>query len=149
MKKAFVPELLPITLTPEDKFYLLRLALEARVKIERFNAMLERSVISEEVLMSFSLQESIQSTRIEGTQATFSEVLESNITGRKGTDIQEVNNYLEALTTGRERLRYLPLSTRLFLELHSIILQDSRGNRSARSARSWSTDGSKTTCVTP
>lgn len=131
MKKPFEPDLMPISLSAEDKLYLLKLALEARVKIERFNAMLERSVISEEVLISFSLQESIQSTRIEGTQATFSEVLESNITGEKGNDVQEVNNYLEALNTGRERLRHLPLSTRLFLELHSIILQDSRsGNRS-------------------
>lgn len=131
MKKPFVPNLMPISLSAEDKLHLLNLALEARVKIERFNAMLERSIISEEVLISFSLQESIQSTRIEGTQATFSEVLESNITGEKGNDIQEVNNYLEALTTGRERLRHLPLSTRLFLELHSILLRDSRGgNRS-------------------
>ncbi len=131
MRRPFVPDFLPIVLTDEDKVHLFRLALEARVKIERFNAMLERSVINQEMLMSFSLQEAIQSTRIEGTQTTFNKVLESNITGEQGTDVQEVNNYLEALTVGKERLRHLPISTRLFLELHFILLRDSRGgNRS-------------------
>lgn len=131
MKKPFVPDLLPIVLTAEDKISLFRLAIDARVKMERFNAMLERSLINQEMLMTFSLQEAIQSTRIEGTQTTFNKVLESNITGEQGTDEREVNNYLEALAVGKERLRHLPISTRLFLELHSILLKDSRGgNRS-------------------
>ena len=136
MKKPFVPNLLPIVLTAEEKTHLYRLAIDARVKIERFNALLERSIIKQEVLMSFSLQEAIQSTRIEGTQTTFNKVLESNITGEQGTAEREVNNYLEALAVGKDRLRHLPISTRLFLELHSILLNDSRGgNRSPNEHR--------------
>ena len=119
--------MLPIVLTAEEKIHLYKLAIDARVKIERFNALLERSIINQEVLMSFSLQEAIQSTRIEGTQTTFNKVLESNITGEQGTAEREVSNYLEALAVGKERLRHLPISTRLFLELHSILLNDSRG----------------------
>ena len=115
MKKPFVPNLLPIVLTAEEKIHLYKLAIDARVKIERFNALLERSIINQEVLMSFSLQEAIQSTRIEGTQTTFNKVLESNITGEQGTAEREVSNYLEALAVGKERLRHLSISTRLFL----------------------------------
>ncbi|MBM7614204.1 Fic family protein [Alkaliphilus hydrothermalis] len=131
MLKPFKPDYLPITLSQDDIIYLYKLALEARVKIERFNSLLERSIISDEALVFFSLQESIESTKIEGTQTTFSEIMEADITGYRSNDIQEVMNYLEALNHGKERLNLIPISTRLFLELHNIILKDSRGqNRS-------------------
>ncbi len=101
------------------------------LKIQEFNTLLERSVVSESAIMYFSMHESIESTKIEGTQATFNDVMESEITGSKSNDVQEVVNYFEALNHGAERLKALPISTRLFHELHSIILKNSRGqNRS-------------------
>lgn len=127
MLKPFKPKLLPISLPSEDILKLYKYAIDARVKIERFNSLLERSIISEEALVFFSLNESIQSTKIEGTQTTFSEIMESDITGETNNDIQEVRNYLDALTFGKDKLKQLPISTRLFFELHSIILRDSRG----------------------
>lgn len=131
MKKPFTPQPLPITLSDSEIIKLLQLATNARVKIERFNTMLERSIISDSVLMYFSMHESLESTRIEGTQATFSDVMEAEITGNRSNDVQEVINYLKAIHYGKDRLKSLPISTRLFHELHSIILQDSRGqNRS-------------------
>lgn len=48
---------------------------DARVKIERYNSILERSPIGEEIFLMFSLDESLQSTRIEGTQACFYEIM--------------------------------------------------------------------------
>lgn len=131
MKKPFQPNMLPINLNEKDIIEILRLEAEARVKIERYNQMLSNSFIQEEILMMFSMNESIQSTKIEGTQATFDEVMESEITGEKKRDIQEVLNYMEALSRGADLLKNIPISTRLFLELHKIILSDSRGqNRS-------------------
>lgn len=63
-------------------------------------------------------------------------VLEANIIDHQGNNIQEVNNSPKALTTGCERLRHLPLSTRLLLELHGIILWDARfGYRSTGAYR--------------
>ncbi len=131
LKKPFKPKLLPLQLAPSEIIYLYKLALEARVKIERFNALLERSVVNQSALLYFSMQESIESTKIEGTQTTFTEVIESEITGIDTNDTQEVKNYLEALRHGVNRLQQLPLTTRLFHELHTIILMRSRGqNRS-------------------
>ena len=130
-RHAYNPDLLPITLTSKEKIFLYKLTVEARVKIEKFNSLLERSIISDKILMHFSLQESIESTKIEGTQASFSEVIESDITGGRSNDVQEVKNYLEALNYGYEKLKVLPISTRLLHELHQILLKDSRGeNRS-------------------
>jgi len=75
----------------------------------------------------FSLDESLQSTRIEGTQAMFDEVISSEITGDKRVDIIEVHNYMEALSQCTELLKVLPISTRLLLSIHKIILENSRG----------------------
>jgi len=127
MKKPFIPNKLPIDLEATDTIKLMQLAINARVKIQEFNTLLERSIVSESVIMYFSMHESIESTKIEGTQATFDDVLESELTGETSNDVQEVVNYLSALNHGSARLKSFPISTRLFHELHSIILQKSRG----------------------
>jgi len=131
MKKPFVPKELPIVLGVECENRLHRKVVDIRVKINRFDMMLERSPVSETAMMFFSLNESVESTKIEGTQATFDEVVESQTTGKINTDIQEVNNYLEALSMGEDLLKNIPISTRMFHQLHKILLKDSRGeNRS-------------------
>lgn len=127
MLQPFTPKLLPIALTDTETISLLRKETNARVKIERFNSLLERSVIKKELIMLFSMDESIQSTRLEGTQTTASEVFEAELTGKKTQDTQEVLNYVHALDLGVSLLQSLPLSTRVFLKLHEIILANSRG----------------------
>lgn len=131
MKKPFNPKLLPINLENHETIEVLKRELDARAKLERFNSMLERSIIKNEILMLFSLDESIQSTKIEGTQATFSDIMEAEVTGKKNQDVQEVENYFKAINTGYEMLSVVPLSTRLFNKLHEVILENARGqNRS-------------------
>lgn len=131
MKKPFTPELLPISLEIESINRLNKHLVDARVKINTFDMMLERSPVSKIALTFFSITESIESTKIEGTQATFDEVVESNATGNTNDDIQEVRNYVEAISLGESLLRSLPISTRMFHSLHRVLLQNSRGqNRS-------------------
>lgn len=131
MKKPFKPRNLPIEMCHKDIIEILKLENEARAKVEKFNSILERSIIKQELLMMFSLKESIQSTRIEGTQASFSEVIEASATGKKNKDINEVMNYFEALSNAQILLKENPISTRMFLKIHEIILRDGRGkNRS-------------------
>jgi Fic family protein len=131
MKKPFEPKELPLNLSSSDIIEILKKESDARAKLERFNSMLERSIIKNEILMLFSLDESIQSTKIEGTQATFFDVIESEVSGKKNEDVQEVNNYFRAIDIGFRKLSTIPICTRLFHELHKIILDNSRGqNRS-------------------
>ncbi len=75
MKRPFHPNYLPVNIPLESLLEIMRIETDARVKIERYNSILERSPIREEIFLMFSLDESLQSTRIEGTQATFDEVL--------------------------------------------------------------------------
>ena len=127
MKKAFEPIKLPLNLSNDILIELYKKAIVARNKLVEFSVLLERNLTSENIMWMLSLNESLQSTRIEGTQATFDEVVEAEITNKKNVDILEVRNYLEALNTGSEMLKNIPISTRLILKLHEIILKDGRG----------------------
>lgn len=127
MKKPFNPKLLPLETENEIKLRTTNKLIEARLKIKEFDILLEKSPVGEIVLNLFLLNESVQSTKIEGTQATFVDIIESKVTGYKSQDLQEVQNYIEALETGRELLKTIPISTRLFNSLHKILLKDSRG----------------------
>ena len=131
MKKPFVPKMLPIDLPNEHIIELLNLEINARVKVQHFNSLMERSVIKEELLIIFSIDESLQSTRLEGTQASYSDVAEAELTGVASDDVQEVLNYLNALKLGEDLLKTLPLCTRVFLRLHEEILNNSRGGNRA------------------
>ena len=146
-KQPFKPYELPIfscenpRLSSVEKLKLMDQVVEAMTLMERFKNKLESSHIKDAVMFVFSLNESIQSTKIEGTQATFDEYLESQTAGKYNEDTQEVKNYLEALKEGADMLETFPISTRMFLELHKLILRDSRGKNKApgmyRKTQNW------------
>jgi Fic family protein len=69
------------------------------------------------------------SSKIEGTQTTFEEVLikEENLNPEKRNDWQEVHNYIEALNYAIEEMKRLPISNRLIKQTHAILLKGVRG----------------------
>lgn len=74
-------------------------------------------------------REALASSRIEGTQASLSEVFQANAAGDKQsrTDVREVQNYIEAMHRGLARLGDLPICVRLLREIHAVLLEDVRG----------------------
>lgn len=74
-------------------------------------------------------REAVASSRIEGTQASLSEVLAANATGHRkpGSDVREVQNYIDALNLGLRRLSEIPLSLRLIREVHAVLMEGVRG----------------------
>jgi len=74
-------------------------------------------------------REAVASSRIEGTQASLSEVLEATATGRStpGSDVQEVRNYIAAFNAGLEGLRRMPLCLRFIREVHGVLMEGVRG----------------------
>lgn len=74
-------------------------------------------------------QEAVLSSRIEGTQASLSELFEEELrpdgdaTTPAEADAREVRNYVRALEHGLRRLEVLPLSLRLVRELHETLMQ--------------------------
>lgn len=79
----------------------------------------------------YSRKEALLSSQIEGTQASFVDVLEQEADpGRvPRRDVQEVLNHQAAMSYGLERLEELPLSTRLLREMHPILMRGVRGGR--------------------
>jgi Fic family protein len=78
----------------------------------------------------FARKEATLSSQIEGTQATFSDLInaEAGIQDKEiPDDVKEIRNYLSALNYGLERVNTLPLSLRLIREVHEILLKDVRG----------------------
>lgn len=75
-------------------------------------------------------REALASSRIEGTQASLSEVLQAGAGGGgapQSEDVAEVERYIAATQRGYELVHDLPMTQRMFLELHSILLSGVRG----------------------
>ena len=78
----------------------------------------------------FIRREAISSSRIEGTQASLSELLLFEATDKpSNSDVLEVRNYVRALDTGLLRLGKLPVSLRLIRELHATLMDGVRGEQ--------------------
>lgn len=94
------------------------------------------------LIRPYLLREALSSTRIEGTQASLAEVLETEAGGqRPNADVEEVVNYVEAMTWGLERLESLPISTRLVCEMHRRLMAGVRGRERSpgelRRSQNW------------
>ncbi|MEX1254012.1 MAG: Fic family protein [Dehalococcoidia bacterium] len=81
------------------------------------------------LIRPFMRREAVLSSRIEGTQASLSDLLmyEASEERRDPADAREVANYVRALEHGLARLKELPLSVRLMNEMHAHLLAGVRG----------------------
>ncbi len=79
---------------------------------------------------AYVTREAVASSRIEGTQASVTEVFDAAVTGTSTRDdVREVRNYITALRHGVDRLGAgFPLSLRLVKEMHGLLLHDVRGH---------------------
>ena len=77
----------------------------------------------------YMAREAVASSRIEGTEASLSDVLQAEAVGesREDGDVREVQNYIAAFDRGIARLSELPISQRLMSELHAVLMQGVRG----------------------
>jgi Fic family protein len=78
---------------------------------------------------AYVTREAVASSRIEGTQASVTEVFDATATGVAARqDIRETVNYIHALQHGIHRLHDgFPMSLRLIREMHEILLTGVRG----------------------
>ena len=104
-----------------------------------------RSLPNPHLLMRpFIKREAVESSRIEGTQATLGELLAADAGAtveRSPEDLREVANYVAALDHGIKLLKRLPLSLRLVKEIHARLMHGVRGGVSTpgefRRSQNW------------
>lgn len=129
--RAFVPPPLP----PQPPVKLDGM----QVLLEQANQALGRLDGLASVLPNLSLfiyayvrKEAVLSSQIEGTQSSLSDLLlfeSEEAPGVPLEDVQEVSNYVAALSHGLDRLRSgFPLSLRLIREIHAVLLAKGRGS---------------------
>ena len=87
-------------------------------------------------LAPLTMREAVLSSRIEGTEATLSEVLgyeagQAPVSVARKHEIQEVLNYRRAMRNAEEHLQELPLSQRVIKATHRILLAGVRGKGKA------------------
>ncbi len=77
-------------------------------------------------------KEAVLSSQIEGTQASFVDVLSAEYNqqdDQRQDDVGEVVNYVNAMNWGLEQLDTFPLSLRLIRNIHAKLLQNTRGSQ--------------------
>lgn len=121
--KPYIPFLLPNNNLIDMQKIIMPL-IEANKKIVIYNEKLKNTKVRPQYLLElFSLREAVESTKIEGTQVTMDDMLEYRAQKRNSTnDINEVVNYMDALTQGKELLRTLPICTNLIRSVHKILM---------------------------
>lgn len=143
--QAFVPAPLPprppIDWTPElrSKFDQALLALG---RLDSVSTLLPETSL---FLYMYVRKEAVLSSMIEGTQSSLSDLLLFELDQEPGVpldDVREVSNYVAALDHGLRLLEEgLPLSLRLFREIHGVLLTRGRGSNQTpgefRRSQNW------------
>jgi len=139
---AFIPDPLPPKLNYVDN---LVVALgEANRAMGEFSGLLAGSPGTRLLIRPLLRKEAVSSSQIEGTTSEIADLYlfeaEDESSGLSG-DVREVSNYLKALEYGLERIKTLPVSTRLFRELHAILMKGVRGGHAypgeLRTTQNW------------
>lgn len=123
---------LPVMLDDKQALRIYKRLAEVNKVLGKLDAVLESSIINTSILSLLSYNESVQSTRIEGTQVTFHEIMENSRTGAKNWQQREVFNYKRAIDFGFDQIQQgVPITTRLLKSLHKLLMSDeARGTTS-------------------
>ena len=123
--------MLPPVISNERALDIFRLLATANLTIGRMKSEFSHSIVNESLISMFALSESVQSTRIEGTQVTFTDMVEYNKKEERWEQ-REVLNYQHALQAGLDMINNGdPISTRMIKKIHTILMDNARGTNSA------------------
>ena len=102
--------------------------------VARYDSLLSVIPNAAVLLSPLTTQEAVLSSRIEGTHATMSEVMEyeaegvKNFSEEKKADIQEVLNYRKGMLHAMNAMDRLPLSQRVISQVHEVLMDSVRGH---------------------
>lgn len=143
--RAFIPNELPLKQPLQIDAELARKLDNALVSLGRLDSISEILPDSSLFLYMYVRKEAVLSSMIEGTQSSISDLLVYELEGIPGVpvdDAMEVSNYVKALEYGVKRIdEGFPVSSRLFKEIHNILLSKGRGSTKEpgqyRTSQNW------------
>lgn len=126
---AFLPNPLPPEINWSSS--LVSILSEAERDLSRLATLISAFPFPRLLTQPFMRNESVISSRIEGTRASLIDVYAYETAQlsffERTDDVREVYNYVRAMDYGLERLRSLPVSLRLIRELHEKLTENVRG----------------------
>lgn len=123
---------LPISINKEQAPELFMKLATVSSEKSRLDEKLKHSIVKRDLVNTLALKESVQSTKIEGTQVTFTDMVHETHKSEQKQENIEVLNYRKALSIGQERIRNgYPLTTRLILDLHHVLMEGARGTNAS------------------
>ncbi len=138
--KSFSPNSLPpseIVMSTE----LVHTLINANRKIAELESIITRVPNMSLFVYMYVRKEALMSSQIEGTQATLEDVLNPSIEENTNRELNEVINNIKATEFAVQRLNTLPLCSRLIKEVHSILMQGTRGQEKNpgefRNSQNW------------
>ena len=142
--EVFVPASLPPDPPVATDAQLVALLSKADVALGRLDGTIQTVPNPDLFVAMYVRREAVLSSQIEGTQSTLEDLLAIELepsAPRLPSDVEEVVNYVHAMTYGLDRLATLPLSKRLIREIHAELLRSGRGADSRagkfRNSQNW------------
>lgn len=142
--RAFIPAPLPPDPPIALDLPLASLLSQADQAVGRLDGVAHTLLNPELFVAMYVRREAVLSSQIEGTQSTLDDVLTFELDPRGQDvprDVEEVVNYVTAMTYGLQRLPVLPLSQRLIREIHRLLLGSGRGSERQpgefRTSQNW------------
>ena len=140
--QAFLPASLPFLLKSDP--VLDDLLSRADLALGRLDGIAEVVPDVDFFILMYVRKEATLSSQVEGTQATFADVLkaEARVENHEThKDVDEILNYIDAMNYGLKRLESFPLSLRLLREIHEKLLHGVRGEHKTpgefRRSQNW------------
>ena len=139
--KSFKPNPLPPIPVIEQDNEMVEYLVTANKQIATIESIAKRIPNVNLFVSMYVRKEALLSSQIEGTQCTLDDVLNPLITENVNRDVSDVINYIKATEFAVERLKSLPLCTRIIKETHAVLLSDVRGSEKSpgelRSSQNW------------
>jgi Fic family protein len=125
--KSFVPSPLPPYPPIEMDHEMLKNLLKAHRQLSLWDGMATRIPNINLFVSMYVRKEALLSSQIEGTQATLEDILDPKVFQNANRNVADVVNYIKATEFAIERLKELPLCSRLIKETHAILMENVRG----------------------
>ena len=128
--KAFVPKPLPPVPALQVDFEMQDLLSKADRALGRLDGSIQTLPNPDLFVFMYVRKEAVLSSQIEGTQSSLNDLLELEaeiLDPERPNDVDEVLSYVRAMNKGLVLLDSLPLSVRLFKQIHSELMKGVRG----------------------
>lgn len=139
--KSFKPSPLPPTPPVEIDTDMLQKLIDANKSIALLEGISSRIPNMDLFVSMYVRKEALMSSQIEGTQCTLDDILDPLMDVNANQDVSDVVNYVKATEFSVERLKVLPICSRLIKEIHAILLQGVRGQEKSpgefRYSQNW------------